>query len=260
MAIDNDVYNRHAANWWDEDEPLNLLHGSVTPARFGYFLAVLQRLGRDPSGLRALDIGCGGGFLAEEFARLGCRVVGVDPSAPSLDTARRHAEGCGLEIDYRVGSGEALPVQDEEFDFAYCCDVLEHVTDLNQVIRETARALKPGGIYFFDTVNRTLLSKVLAIKVMQEWRMTRAFDTPVHEWDMFIKPEELGSTMARHGLRLHETVGLGPRAKNPATVLGFVRARRGRMSYGELSRRLDFGQTRSRAMSYMGYATREDTA
>ncbi|MBM7805031.1 ubiquinone biosynthesis O-methyltransferase [Geodermatophilus bullaregiensis] len=164
MPIDNDVYNRHAAGWWDEDEPLNLLHGSVTPARFGYFVAVLHRLGRDPSGLRALDIGCGGGFLAEEFARLECRVVGVDPSVPSLETARRHAAQSGLEIDYRVGSGEDLPVQGGEFDLAYCCDVLEHVTDLNQVIRETARALKPGGIHLFDTVNRTWASKLLAIK------------------------------------------------------------------------------------------------
>jgi len=260
MPIDNDVYNRHAAGWWDEDEPLNLLHGSVTPARFGYFVAVLKRLGRDPSGLRALDIGCGGGFLAEEFARVGCRVVGVDPSAPSLETARHHAADCELEIDYRLGSGEDLPVQDAEFDLAYCCDVLEHVTDLDQVLHETARALKPGGTYLFDTVNLTLVSKLLAIKVMQEWRATRAFDTPVHEWNMFIKPQELASTMARHGLRLHETVGLGPRAKNPASVvLGFVRARRGRMSYGELSRRLDFGQTRPRWVSYMGYATREAT-
>jgi 2-polyprenyl-6-hydroxyphenyl methylase / 3-demethylubiquinone-9 3-methyltransferase len=261
MPIDNDVYNRHATGWWDENEPLNLLHGSVTPARFGYFVAVLQRLGLDPSGLRALDIGCGGGFLAEEFARLGCRVIGIDPSALSLETARRHAASCGLEIDYRVGFGEHLPVQDGEFDLAYCCDVLEHVADLNQVMRETARALRPGGTYLFDTVNRTLVSKLLGIKVMQEWRATRVFDTPVHVWDMFIKPAELSSTMARHGLRLHETVGLGPRVKNPASVvLSFARAKGGRMTYGELSRRLAFGQTRTKWISYMGYAIREETA
>lgn len=257
MSIDNDIYNQHAASWWDEDDPLNMLHGSVTPARFGYFVAVLERLDRGPSGLRALDIGCGGGFLAEEFARLGCRVVGVDPSAPSIETARRHAADRGLEIDYRVGSGEHLPVEDGEFDLAYCCDVLEHVDDLDQVIHETARALKPGGTYMFDTVNRTLVSRLLAIKVMQEWRATRVFDTPVHVYDMFIKPRELESVMARHGLRVQETVGLGPRTKNPSiAVLGFTRARRGQISYGELSRELDFGQTKTKWMSYMGYATR----
>jgi 2-polyprenyl-6-hydroxyphenyl methylase/3-demethylubiquinone-9 3-methyltransferase len=80
--------------------------------------------------LHALDIGCGGGFLAEEFARRGCRVVGVDPSAVSIETARRHAALSGLDVDYQVGFGERLPVADGEFDLTYCCDVLEHVSDL----------------------------------------------------------------------------------------------------------------------------------
>ncbi|WP_448640776.1 bifunctional 2-polyprenyl-6-hydroxyphenol methylase/3-demethylubiquinol 3-O-methyltransferase UbiG [Geodermatophilus sp. URMC 63] len=258
MTIDNDIYNRHADRWWDENDPLNMLHGSVTPARLRYFIAVLAKLERDPTGLRVLDIGCGGGFLAEEFARLGCRVVGVDPSAPSLETARRHAADRRWDIEYRVGAGEDLPVQDAEFDLAYCCDVLEHVNDLDQVISETARALKPGGLYLFDTVNRTPVSKLLGIKVMQDWRATRILDTPLHTWDMFIKPRELAATLTRHGLRLHETVGLGPRAKNPVgVVLNFRRAARGRISYGELSRRLDFGQTRTRWVSYMGHATRD---
>ena len=75
--------------------------------------------------MRAIDIGCGCGFLAEEFARLGYQVVGVDPSAVSIETARHHAAGSGLDVDYRVGFGERLPVADGEFDLAYCCDVLE---------------------------------------------------------------------------------------------------------------------------------------
>ena len=259
MPIDNDVYNRHADRWWDEDDPLNMLHGSVTPGRIAYFTTVLNGvLGPDLSGLRALDIGCGGGFLAEEFAGLGLDVVGVDPSAGSLETARRHAAQGGLSIDYRVGSGEELPVQDAEFDVVYCCDVLEHVSDLEHVISETARALKPGGLYLFDTLNRTWLSKLLAIKVMQEWRWTRVFDTSVHVWDMFITPAELTVGLARHGLDVRETVGLGARAKNPVAVLhGVLKARRGRLSYGQLSRVLDIGQTRSRAVSYMGYAIRD---
>ncbi len=107
MPIDNEVYNREGEGWWEEDNPLNVLHGSITPGRFAYFREVLtNRLGLDPGDLRALDIGCGGGFLAEEFARLGCQVVGVDPSAVSIETARRHAAATGLDVDYRVGSGE----------------------------------------------------------------------------------------------------------------------------------------------------------
>jgi 2-polyprenyl-6-hydroxyphenyl methylase / 3-demethylubiquinone-9 3-methyltransferase len=259
LPIDNDVYDRMGEGWWEEDNPLNILHGSITPGRFVYFREVLtNRLGVDPGGLRALDIGCGGGFLAEEFARLGCEVVGVDPSAVSIETARRHAAATGLEVDYRVGSGERLPVADGEFDLAYCCDVLEHVADLDVVISETARAVKPDGIFLFDTINRTLTSKLVAIKVMQEWRFSRFVDSAVHEWAMFIKPEELVATLGRHGLRIGEIVGLGPRSRRPLVLLNFIRANRGRISYGELSRRLDVGQIKNTSLSYMGFATKTE--
>ena len=255
LVIDNDVYNRVGESWWEEDNPLNLLHGSLTPGRFAYFRTVLgQTIGRDYRGLRALDVGSGGGFLAEEFTRIGFRVTGIDPSAVSIDTARRHATGAELDIEYRIGSGERLPVPDSTFDVVYCCDVLEHVSDLDQVIAETSRVLKPGGLYLFDTINRTFVSKLVAIKIMQEWRMTRMFDTPIHDWSMCIRPAELTASMERRNLRLGEIVGLGPRSKNPLRLLDLARAGGTRLSYGELSRRLDFGQIRSTAISYMGYA------
>jgi 2-polyprenyl-6-hydroxyphenyl methylase / 3-demethylubiquinone-9 3-methyltransferase len=217
MPIDNEVYNREGGGWWEEDHPLNVLHGSITPGRFAYFREVMTNRPRlDLGKARALDIGCGGGFLAEEFARLRYQVVGVDPSAVSIETARHHAAASGLNINYRVGFGERLPVADGEFDIAYSCDVLEHVSDLDAVISETARALKPGGIFLFDTINRTLASKLLVIKVAQEWRLTRFIDTNLHEWAMFIKPEELVVTLSRHGLQIGEIVGLGPRSRNPS--------------------------------------------
>jgi 2-polyprenyl-6-hydroxyphenyl methylase / 3-demethylubiquinone-9 3-methyltransferase len=256
MPIDNDLYNRMGESWWEEENPLNTLHG-ITPGRFGYFREILtNRLGLDPGDLRALDIGCGGGFVAEEFARLGCRVVGVDPSEVSIETARRHAAATGLDVDYRVGSGERLPAADGEFDLAYCCDVLEHVADLDAVVSETARALKPQGIFLFDTPNRTLASKLLVIKVMQEWRLTRFIDAALHEWTMFITPKELVMILSRHGLRIGEIVGLGPRSKKPRVLLNFIRANRGRITYGELSRRLDAGQVKNTRVSYMGFATK----
>jgi 2-polyprenyl-6-hydroxyphenyl methylase / 3-demethylubiquinone-9 3-methyltransferase len=256
MPIDNEVYDREGAGWWDEDNPLNILHGSLTPARIAYFRGVLDRLRRDPEGLHALDVGCGGGFLAEEFARLGCQVVGVDPSEVSINTARRHAAEVGLDIDYRVGLGEQLPVPGGEFDLAYSCDVLEHVADLEQTICEIARSLKPRGVFLFDTINRTLTSKFLAIKVMQEWRLTRIIDVPIHDWAMFIRPEELVDVMRSHGLRVGDLVGLAPRASPPRVLLNFVRANRGSISYGELSRRLDAGEVKSTRVSYMGYANK----
>lgn len=257
MPIDNEVYEREGAGWWDEDNPLNMLHGSMTPARLTYFRTVLtERLRLDPQGRRVLDVGCGGGFLAEQFARLGSRVVGVDPSAVSIDTARRHAAENGLEIDYRVGHGEDLPVGDGEFDLVYSCDVLEHVSDLQRVLGEISRALTPQGVFLFDTVNRTRTSRLLAIKVLQEWRATRINDVTIHDWDMFITPEELEAGLRSEGLIVQEIVGLAPRANPVSLLLNVSRAKRGRISYGELSRRLDFGQVKDTKVSYMGFATK----
>jgi len=256
-SIDNGVYDRLGGSWWDETSPLNLLHGSMTPGRFAYFRSVLARQsGAGAAGLRVLDIGCGGGFLAEEFAALGCRVTGVDPSPASIGAARAHAAGQGLRIDYRVGTGEELPAPDADFDVACCCDVLEHVSDVDRVISETARVLQPGGLYLFDTINRTRTSKLVAIKAMQQWPLTRLTDVAFHDWDMFITPAELAAVLKRHGLVPGETTGLGPRTA-PLTVLrSLASARRGRITYGELSRRLDVGPVSSTAVSYMGFATK----
>ncbi|WP_371403556.1 bifunctional 2-polyprenyl-6-hydroxyphenol methylase/3-demethylubiquinol 3-O-methyltransferase UbiG [Kribbella sp. NBC_00662] len=256
MPIDNAIYDRLGSGWWDESNPLNALNGSFTPARFTYFRDVLAQLGRNPAGLQAVDVGCGGGFLAEEFARLGCRVLGVDPSEVSIRTAQQHATAYGLKIGYAVNAGERLALKDESVDIAYCCDVLEHVTDLDQVIAETARVLKPGGVYLFDTINRTRASKLFFIKLLQEWRLTRMVDTGVHSWTMFIKPTELEEILRRHGLRLREVVGLGPRAGLASLGWNFVRVRLGRLSFGDASRLMDLGRVRRVDLSYLGYATK----
>jgi 2-polyprenyl-6-hydroxyphenyl methylase / 3-demethylubiquinone-9 3-methyltransferase len=255
--IDNGVYDRLGGSWWDETSLLNLLHGSVTPGRFAYFRGVLTRqFGAEVAGLRILDIGCGGGFLTEEFAALGCQVTGVDPSPVSVDAARAHATERGLRIEYRVGAGEELPVPDASFGVACCCDVLEHVSDVDRVIGEAARVLTPGGLFLFDTINRTRKSRLFAVKAVQQWPLTRLTDVAVHDWDMFIAPTELTAVLRRHGLRLGEVTGLGPRAR-PLTVLrSYASARLGRITYGELSRRLDIGQVTSTAMSYMGFAAK----
>ncbi|MEU8224945.1 bifunctional 2-polyprenyl-6-hydroxyphenol methylase/3-demethylubiquinol 3-O-methyltransferase UbiG [Kribbella sp. NPDC048915] len=256
MGIDNQIYNRIGDSWWDEDNPLNLLHGSFTAGRFAYFRDVLQRTGRDPVGRTAVDIGSGGGFLAEEFARLGCRVIGLDPSEVSVRTALGHARSSGLDARYVVATGERLPLADEVADVAYCCDVLEHVSDLDRVIAETARVLKPGGIYLFDTINRTLASKLLVIKVMQEWNLTRIIDTELHSWAMFIKPAELEEVLHRHGLHLGDIAGLGLRANKLGVLRNFARARRGTITMGQLSRAVNAGRVKPTNISYLGFATK----
>ncbi|MBV9281580.1 MAG: 3-demethylubiquinone-9 3-O-methyltransferase [Chloroflexi bacterium] len=257
MPIDNQLYNRPGDIWWDETEVLSLLRTALNPARFPYFRRVLtEQLQIDPVGKRTLDVGCGGGLLAEEFARLGCRVTGIDPSESSIETARAHAARSGLGIKYVVGAGESLPFRDESFDIVYCCDVLEHVSDLDRVVAETARVLKPGGVYLYDTINRTLLSKLVMIKLFQEWEATSLMPPNLHDWTMFIKPAELRAIMERHGLEEQDLMGMRP-AANPVTLLRLLRKRkRGRITFTQLAEHARFKESKDRSASYMGYALR----
>ena len=207
-------------------------------------------------GGRSSTSGAGGGLLAEEFARAGFEVTGVDPAPESIQTARTHAEASGLRIDYRTAAGERLPFPDASFDHAACCDVLEHVDDLDSVIREIARVLTPGGLFFFDTVNRTLVSKIAVIKLMQEWQST-AFGAPdSHIWEKFIKPAELTARCERYGIELREMRGIAPRANPLAVWLGLRRRAQGKITFRELGRLLDFQESQGLSASYMGYAVK----
>jgi 2-polyprenyl-6-hydroxyphenyl methylase/3-demethylubiquinone-9 3-methyltransferase len=255
MPVDNQLYDRLADTWWNDNSVLSLLRTSINPARFGYMRRVLtEELGSDPRGKTALDVGSGGGLLAEEFARLGCHVTGIDPSTESVATARAHAQEEGLDIEYTAGVGENLPFPDESFDIAYCCDVLEHVNDLDRVLAETARVLKPGGIYMFDTINRTRRSRLVVINLMQEWRSTALMEPNLHDWDMFIKPEELKAALKRAGLESRDIVGLGI-GRNPVSVLLDMRRRaRGDMTFREFGARNKFRETRDKSLSYAGFA------
>jgi 2-polyprenyl-6-hydroxyphenyl methylase / 3-demethylubiquinone-9 3-methyltransferase len=256
MPVDNQLYDRLAAAWWDEDEHMALLRTGMNPARFGYMRRVLTEELSDLRGRSCLDVGCGGGLLAEEFAKLGCRVTGVDPSEPSLETAREHAAEQGLKVDYLVARGEDLPFGDDRFDFVYCCDVLEHVDSVDRTIAEAARVLRPGGVYLYDTINRTRRSRVVIIKVLQEWDATRCMEPNVHDWAMFIKPHELEETLRRHGLEPHNMIGLGSAAGPIALLRDLRRRRRGKITYAELGRRMKITETGDASGSYAGYALR----
>ena len=248
------MYDRLASTWWDEDAWLHLLRTSLNPARFGYLREVVAAQGIAPAGAAALDVGCGGGLLAEEVARLGFRVTGVDPSAPSLDTARQHARAAGLQIDYVEGRGEALPVEEAAFDLVYCCDVLEHVDDVAAVLREVRRALKPGALFVYDTINRTPISKLVVIKLFQDWDSTRLVEPGLHDHAMFIKPRELERDLRAAGLRPEGSEGFKP-AANPVTLVRLMRARRrGDIPMREFAERARMRRTRDRSVSYVGHA------
>jgi 2-polyprenyl-6-hydroxyphenyl methylase / 3-demethylubiquinone-9 3-methyltransferase len=255
MPVDNTLYDRPGDIWWDETAGFSMLRTALNSARFGYFRSVLTvRLHVNPQDKATLDVGCGGGFLAEEFARLGCHVTGIDPSGPSLDTARAHAAASGLSIDYRTGVGEALPFPDHSFEIVYCCDVLEHVTDLERVIAEIARMLTPGGVFFYDTINRTFLSKLFAIKLAQEWRATRFAPQHLHDWDQFIKPTELQALLSSHGLAPQEVVGLSLNVRPIAGLCALRQYKRGVITAGDLGRRLQAHISSNLSGSYAGYA------
>ncbi len=257
MPVDNRLYDRLATTWWEEDENMALLRTGINPARFGYMHRVLTKeLAVDLRGKRCLDVGCGGGLLAEEFAKRGCRVTGVDPSGPSLETARAHAAQEGLEIEYVAAAGEDIPFEDASFDFVYCCDVLEHVDSVDRTVAESARVLRPDGAYLYDTINRTRRSRLVIIKVFQEWDATRCMEDDVHDWDMFITPDELGETLQRHGLEPRGIVGLAPAANPVALLRDLRRRRRGKITYAELGRRLKVTESRAVWGSYAGYAVR----
>ena len=256
--VNNDIYRRLGHAWWDDDVgEFSSLRFWVNPVRFACFERVFKREKVLDRGLRKLlDVGCGGGLLAEEFARAGFEVTGIDPAPESIEAARAHASASGLSIDYRTGHGERLPFPDAAFDHVTCCDVLEHVDDLDRVIGEIARVLRPDGLFFYDTINRTFLSRLAVIKVMQEWRCTAFAEPNSHVWEKFITPAELVALLERYGLDQREMRGIVSRRNPLSILLNFHRRVKGRITFQELGRRLDFQESEHLGVSYMGYATK----
>lgn len=257
--VNNEVYRRRGHMWWDDDEgEFSAIRFFINPVRFKFFVQAIERAQSSGQRFRTvLDVGCGGGFLSEEFARGGFEVSGIDPAAETIETARTHAAATGLAIHYQVGSGESIPFPDASFDLAACCDVLEHVDDLERVIGEIARVLRPGGLFLYDTINRTVMSKIAVIKVMQEWKATAFAEPNSHIWGKFIRPEELFGMLHRHGLENRETRGISV-SRNPFAVwLEFHRRVKGTISFKELGSRLGFRESDDLTVSYMGWAEKE---
>lgn len=253
--INNQIYDELAQTWWDEKEFLNLLKVMVNPWRVPYFKNVLvQCCGHDLGQVRLLDIGCGGGVLAEEFALLGCQVTGIDISPRSIMVAQAHAARSGLSIDYRVGAATDLPFGNHSFDVVSCCDVLEHIREWKRVIAEAARVLKPGGLFFFDTINRTGISQVTFIYGLQESPLTKLMPPDTHIWEMFITPEEITAVLQEQRMIVEDMKG-GKIAKNPLGTLWDVRQQKmGKITFAELGRRLELKLDKDLSLNYLGYA------
>ncbi|MFC1670851.1 bifunctional 2-polyprenyl-6-hydroxyphenol methylase/3-demethylubiquinol 3-O-methyltransferase UbiG [Spirochaetota bacterium] len=160
-------------------------------------------------------IGCGGGYACEEMAKMGASVSGIDQSQKSIEAAKNHALENNLKINYEHCNAENLPYKKNSFHVVMCVDVLEHLTDLDVVISEINRVLKPGGIFLFDTINRTFMSRLLMIWVAEY--ILKIAPMGLQDWNMFIKPEELRTILEKSGFNNIDFKGFHLRGKDKKT-------------------------------------------
>jgi len=204
MRNDLSIYSTHALHWWDGSQRFLRLMHNLVPARLSLFDSLIGTW----HGRTVLDLGCGGGFMAEALAHRGANVIGVDPVEAALDSARAHAAAAGLAIDYRLGCGEAIPLGDRIVDCIVCVDVLEHVEDLDTVLDEIARVLQPGGFFLFDTINRTMLARFVIVLLGESFLGLLPRGT--HDPAKFVKAAELRDKLGARGLSVGPFVGIGP--------------------------------------------------
>ena len=198
-------FNALAEQWWDPNGNFRPLH-QLGPARLAFIrdtiVTELKPAAASPlrvlAGVRVLDIGCGGGLVAEPLARLGARVTGIDPAAETIAAAAAHANLQGLAIDYRAARAEALVAAGETFDAVLCLEVVEHVPDVAAFLRLAASLVRPGGVLIVSTINRTLKSYALAI-IGAEY-ILRWVPAGTHQWDRFVTPDELDAHLRAAGL------------------------------------------------------------
>lgn len=255
--INNDVYKTQGDIWWRPDTVLHLLKTSVNPWRVSYMQETIRKMGINPLGKTALEVGSGGGILTEEISKMGFNTTGIEPAEESIVTATNHAKASGLNIKYEQGFGENLPYADQSFDLVFCCDVLEHVQDLPKVISEISRVLKPGGVFFYDTLNRTFISKLVAIKIWQEWKRWAFMPANLHVWKMFIKPEEIKELLQKNGFDWKEHHGSQPNISIP-TMLGYLRKRaKGEWTFEDLGKKFHLVSSNDMNILYAGHAVKK---
>lgn len=221
--------------WWDKSCVLN----RITAERCDYIVSCINRVfGQEAlTQQEILEVGCGGGLICVELARRGAMVVGIDPAQGALEAARKQTQQSKLGhiAYYEQGYAESLPYADGSFSVIVCLDVLEHVRDVQTTIKEITRVLAPGGIFIFDTINRTLLARIVLIWFGERFFHHQGLVPGLHDYHAFIKPHELQTVLTTHDLQVRELTGFMPRL-----VKG----------------RLTLGPGWFKGVSYVGYATK----
>lgn len=201
-----------AAEWWNPRGKMRVLH-KFNPVRLAYLRErITDHFGRDArairplEGLRLVDIGCGGGLISEPLARMGASVVGIDPAERNVRIAALHAQESGVPVDYRATTAEELADAGERFDVVLAMEVVEHVADVGLFLARAAEMVKPGGLLFAATLNRTKRSFALAIvgaEYVLGW-----LPKGTHDWNRFITPDELQIALEAGGLKVVDREGV----------------------------------------------------
>jgi len=207
-----DRFSRIADEWWDPRGKFAPLH-RLNPVRLGYIRdrasAHWQRdalSGTPLQGLSLLDIGCGGGLICEPMARLGARVTGIDAAERNIAIASAHSSGQELAIDYRATSAERLAGSGAQFDIVLALEIVEHVSDVDLFLECCGRLVKPGGLLFLSTLNRT--AKAWALAVAGAEYVLRWLPRGTHDWRKFLKPSEVVRSLGAGGIDAREIVGV----------------------------------------------------
>jgi len=210
-------FDQLGAQWWDPDGPMRALH-KLNPVRIAFLRELLGRhfstegqkrdwrSAQALAGLSILDIGCGAGLLSEPLARLGASMTAIDPSRRNIEVAKDHAAKARLSIHYHRLSIEALAREGTVFDAVLAMEVLEHVSDVGNFLRQASRMVRPGGMLAAATLNRTLKSFVFAI-VGAEY-VLRWVPRGTHDWNHFITPQELAKALRAAGLHIKNETGV----------------------------------------------------
>ncbi len=201
-----DKFQSIASRWWDRESEFKPLH-EINPLRVSY----IERQAGGLTGKQVLDVGCGGGILAEALAQKGAHVTGIDMAELSLEVARLHLHESGLEVDYQLSTVEDYAADNTadtraRFDIVTCLELLEHVPDPGSVIDAAASLLKPDGLLFLSTINRN--PKAFALGILGAEYILGMLPRGTHEYRKFIKPSEMAAQLRANGLRVRDISGM----------------------------------------------------